>query len=218
MAKNAAKPNATTQNFIEIQDIVDDIVVLKNGTACLVIEIQAVNFALLSRDEQNARIYAYASLLNSLSFAIQIVIRNKRVDITNYLHLLDSEMQKAQNPKLATYIGEYRNFITELIKVNTVLDKKFYIVVPYSSMEKTAGAAAPTQKGASSKDIFAAQAKQTLHTKAQSLLGQLARLNLRAKTLSKEELTKLYFDIFNRDLAQAEIPIGIQAPVVTGQQ
>src|SRR6266550_3126397 len=78
----AQKIHATTQKFTEIVDFIDNIVVLEGGAACMIIEITASNFALLSRREQDTRIFAYASLLNSLSFPIQILIRNKRIDIS----------------------------------------------------------------------------------------------------------------------------------------
>src|SRR5665647_506424 len=104
MAKSARKINATTQKFTEIQDVVDDIVILTGGNACLVIEVTATNFALLSAGEQDSKIYSYAALLNSLSFPIQILIRSKKLDITSYLKLLDVEAKKTQNLMLAEQI------------------------------------------------------------------------------------------------------------------
>jgi hypothetical protein len=187
----------STQSFIEISNIVEDIVILNGGNACLVIEASATNFALLSPEEQDARIYAYASLLNSLSFPIQIVIRSKKIDISNYLKLLDVEREKTQNPSLGKQIGLYRDFVKELVKVNTVLDKKFYLVIPYSSLEKGASGARETLKPGINQDNFLIGAKASLHSKAESIHSQLKRLSLKARTLDEEQLTKLYYDIFN---------------------
>jgi hypothetical protein len=187
----------STQKFIEITNIVDDIVISNGGYASLVIEVSATNFALLSPEEQDAKIYAYASLLNSLSFPIQIVIRSKKLDITNYLKLLDNEKDKTQNAALAKQIGLYRDFVKELVKVNTVLDKKFYIVILYSSLEKGASGAREALKTGSNKDNFVVGAKASLHSKAESIHTQLRRLNLKARTLDEEQLTKLFYDVFN---------------------
>src|SRR5437667_61365 len=99
---NASK-SGSTQKFIEIKDITDTVVVFNNNTACSVIEVTASNFALLSKQEQDAKIFSYASLLNSLSFPIQIIIKNKKVDISAYLKSLDQEIQKTQNQLLATH-------------------------------------------------------------------------------------------------------------------
>ncbi len=197
MAKAAQKNAPPTQKFIDIVDIVDDIVVLANGNACIIIEVNATNFALLSAEEQDTKIYAYASLLNSLSFPIQILIRSKRLDVSSYLKLLDEEKLKSQNPTLANQIGLYRNFVQELVKVNTILDKKFYIVIPYSSLEKGFTGAKEAMGQAPGRDSFIVTAKASLHSKAESLHSQLNRLALKAETLGEEKLVRLFYDLFN---------------------
>src|SRR5437868_6138881 len=92
---------ASTQKFTEIKLIKDNIVLFTAGNACAVIEVQASNFSLLSKEEQDIKIYSYASLLNSLSFPLQILVRNKKLDITNYLTTLDDAAGKTQNERLA---------------------------------------------------------------------------------------------------------------------
>lgn len=189
--------NTSTQRFIEIVDIVGDIVLIRGGNACLVIEIQATNFALLSAEEQDAKISAYAALLNSLSYSIQIVIRSKKLNIASYLKLLEEEELNSKNPKLANQINLYRDFVSELVKVNTILDKKFYIVIPYSSLEKGITGAKEQVSKNSSQSFFLAEAQAALHSKAEGLHTQLRRLNLKAETLDKERLIKVFYEIFN---------------------
>ncbi len=204
MKGTAQKINATTQKFTEIVDIVDDVVLLNGNNACSIIEVRATNFALLSLEEQNSKIYSYASLLNSLSFSIQIIIRSRKLDISSYLKLLDSEAQNSSNEILANQIKLYRDFVQELVKVNVVLDKKFYICIPYSYLEKGAAGAATTAvaKKGSGKTTFQDEARTALHTKLDALHSQLARLNLGARTLEKEELVKLYYEIYNNTLVE----------------
>ncbi|MCL5439148.1 MAG: hypothetical protein M1268_04130 [Patescibacteria group bacterium] len=211
------KPNkikaGSTQKFTEIVDIEGNIVFLTGGNACLITEIQATNFSLLSREEQNTKIYSYASLLNSLSFPIQVLIRNKKVDISSYLKLLEEEVKKSTNEKLSLQISLYHDFVQELIKVNEVLDKKFYIVIPYSPLEK---GAASVIKDKNSKE----QAKQALDTKSSSLNTQLARLGLKAKTLEKEELVKLYYSVYNEEAEENTLVESndIKTPMITAQK
>lgn len=181
-----ANSKTSTQNFTEIKDIKDDVVIFDKGQACMVIELNAVNFSLLSPEEQDAKIFAYAGLLNSLSFPIQIVIRSKRLDISSYLRLLDIEAQKLQNEILSGQIKKYRDFVANLVKVNVILDKKFYIVIYFSFLEKITGVG-----------DFDETAKLNLHSKASSLNSQLERLNLKARILHKEELTKLFYEFYN---------------------
>lgn len=196
MKKSAQKTKATTQKFIEIQDIVDNVVLLANGAACMVLEIQATNFALLSKEEQDVRVLSYSSLLNSLSFPIQVFIRSKKIDISSYLRLLDDEVNKSQNQLLKNQIKLYKDFVTELVKINTVLDKKFYVAIPYSGLEGGVG-------------------KSKLSSKAESLHAQLHRMNLPARTLGKEELVKLFHEVYNGDFEQInQVAQNAQFPMV----
>lgn len=212
-AQNSPAPKAggSTQKFTEIEDIHDDVVILSGGNACLIIEVRSTNFALLSHDEQKVKISAYASFLNSLSFPIQILIRNKKVDVSSYLKHLKSIAQKTPNEKLAAHIWLYRDFVEKLIKVNTVLDKKFYIVISYSSLEKASNVF--------HRDDFTTNAKSALHTKADPLLNELGRLSLHAKILEKEGLIKLFYDIYNQGLSEThQIDSGFNTPVVQNIQ
>ncbi len=194
----AAQVHASTQKFTEIKDIIGNVVLLESGNACGIIEITASNFSLLSRAEQDAKIYSYASLLNSLTFPVQILIRNKRMDITSYTKQLDEQAQKTTNALLSKQIELYRDFVQEMTKVNVVLSKQFYMVVPFSSLEM--GAAATTQavgKKGGIPDAFAAKAQEAIVAKAESLLGQLRKLSSSAKLLEKDELAKLFYEIYN---------------------
>lgn len=195
-AKKGQSTSGSTQRFIEVEDIVENIVMLRGGNACLIIEVQATNFALLSRDEQAGKVAAYAQLLNSLTFPIQILIRNKKIDISSYLKLLENEVKNTKNEKLALQISLYHDFIQEIVKVNTVLDKKFYLVIPYSSLEKTA---TQTMQGGNSVSL----AKSALISKSETVLSQFARLSLAARILEKPELVKLFYEIFNENVGEA---------------
>jgi len=79
---------ASTQSFVGIEDIKNDIVLLKDNSCVLIVETGAVNFMLLSQEEQESMIYAYANLINSLSFPVQILMLSKKSDISSYLEYL----------------------------------------------------------------------------------------------------------------------------------
>lgn len=195
------KINSTTQDFTEIVDILDDVVLFKGKTACSVLEVSSVNFFLLSADEQNARIYGYMSLINSLSFAIQILIVSKRVDMGNYLKLLDQKIEGHQNARIREHLTMYRQFIDELVKNEGLLDKKIYVVVPYSYLEAgvvPAGGQQP-QQSAPQGNTFADQARNALISKRAVVQAQIERMGLMAKPLQHEELIKLYYEILNND-------------------
>lgn len=214
----AQKIHATTQKFTEIMDFIDNIVVMDGGNAAMIIEITASNFALLSRREQDSRIFSYASLLNSLSFPIQILIRNKRIDISSYIKELDAVIESTKSEKLRTYITYYRTFVHEMVTVNVVLNKSFYIVVPFSPLEGgVTSVAQNARKSTSQAQMYADTARKTLQTKTDSLLGQLQKFAMSARILEKEDLIKLYYDIYNEgttiQIEQAEGDIA--APIIT---
>ena len=194
------KIHSTTQDFTEIVDIIDDVVLLKGKNACCLMEVSSVNFFLLSVDEQNARVYGYMSLINSLAFAIQILIISKRVDVGTYLKIIDQKIQMVQNPKLKTHLTMYRQFIKELVKSGGILDKKIYIVVPYSYLEATLSLPSnhdpknPKAPKQTSAVAFSEQAKNALISKRAVIQTQVERMGLSARPLAHEELIKLYYE------------------------
>lgn len=183
---------SSTQSFTEIEDIKDDILLLKDFSAAVVISVGAVNFWLLSAEEQSSIIYSYSSLLNSLSFPIQILILSKKMDISSYLEYLDSVMAAGKDELMRTRLGSYKEFIKSIIKKNSVLEKKFYFVVPFSPLEIgiTAG-------GGMKKEYVIARAKTSLYPKRDHLLRLLAKIGLRATVLQKQELTELFYNLYN---------------------
>ena len=216
----AQKIHATTQKFTEIVDFADDIVILEGSNACMIIEITASNFALLSKREQDSRIFAYAGMLNSLSFPVQILIRNRRMDISSYIKELESIITSTKNEQLATYIEYYSAFVKEMVTVNVVLNKSFYIIVPFSSLEMgVTGAAQAQQKKQSQKDSFIEAARKTLTNKANSLLGQLQKFATSARVLEKEDLIKLFYEIYNEDTEVDidQMQAGADAPFIKGE-
>lgn len=202
MAKK--KIHSTTQDFTEIADISDDIVFLKGGNACMVAEASSVNFFLLSTDEQNARLYGYMSLLNSLASHIQILILSRRVDLGNYIKLIDEKVSGIKNPKIAEQLSLYRDFIKDLIKGEGLLDKKIYIVIPFSQLElgpaTMAGGSAGIQAAGAKKNLsMNDRIKSGLISKRNNILTQIERMGLTAKPLGTNELIKLFYEIYNQE-------------------
>ena len=192
----------STQEHLEIADIRNDLVLMKDGSVALVIRVSAVNFGLLSEAEQEAIVYAYAGLLNSLNFAVQIIIRSQKKDISHYVSLLEIEEKKQVNPLLKIQIQKYREFILQTVKENNVLDKKFYIVIPFSSLElgaqSAAGGILKKRTGLPlPADTIFEKARVALWPKRDHILRQLGRLTLRARQLATSELIDLFYEIYN---------------------
>ena len=223
MAQPTTAPiRATTQEFLEIEDIENDLVILKNGGAAMLIETSAVNFGLLSEEEQDALIYAYAAFLNSLSFELQIVIISKKMDISSYIAEITSEENRQTNPAVKDQLNKYRQFIVSIVKENKVLEKRFYFVIPFSSLELGAKSALPSlgkkAKFNYAKDYIISRARASLIPRKDHVLRQMARIGLRGRQLNTQELVELIYGIFNPTTGKAQLgdAQGYTKPLVEG--
>lgn len=199
--------NASTQQHLDIYDIKNDNLILKTGGAAIVIQTTAVNFDLLSEREQDSMIAAYAGLLNSLSFPIQIVIRSKRMDVSNYLEMLTRAEEGQANEKLRGQVIGYRKFIEELITTNDVLDKKFYVVIPYGIVSSATGSGPfdwlLNLFGVTTKRVFVdteyilKKSQSQLLPKRDHIIKEFSKMGIKARQLNTEELVSLFYDIYN---------------------
>ena len=208
-----AEKVASTQEHLDILDVQDDLILLKLGGAALVIQANAVNFDLLSEKEQDAMIAAYSALLNSLSFPIQIVIRSRKLDISTYLTTIDRQAQGQPNPYLRERVLAYKEFVSGLVQKGEVLDKRFYLVIPYYEL---------ALGGASIFDLFRRllgmkpkpravgkagllqRAKTDLEPKKDHLIKHLGRLGIKARQLTSPELIELFYEIYNPEQARIQ--------------
>ncbi|OGG29564.1 hypothetical protein A3A63_03865 [Candidatus Gottesmanbacteria bacterium RIFCSPLOWO2_01_FULL_46_9] len=199
---------SSTQLFTAIETVDRDIIMYADGSASLIVTTAAVNFGLLSEKEQDAIIYAYAGLINSLSFPIQILIRTQHKDVTAYLRLLEDRERKQKNPKLSHSIHDYRLFVAATVKEKNVLDKKFYIVIPFSNLEL--GASATVLFGSKkrglpyAKSYIFERALTVLNPKRDHLIRLLNHLGLRSRQLTSEQIITLFFTTYNQDVPLPE--------------
>lgn len=218
---NPAPITASTQDHLDIEDIRDNLVLLKDGSCCLILTTTAVNFSLLSESEQDAIIYAYAGLLNSLTFPVQIVITSQKKNIGNYLSLLNTQKQKISNPLLRTQLEKYYNYVQKTVAENEVLDKKFYLVIPFSALElgitSTLTSSIKKKPGLPfDKQAILTRAKNALIPKRDHILKQITRIGLKAKQLTTPDLIKLFYSYYNPDSGNVEFDAGAgyETPIV----
>ncbi len=200
---------ASTQDHLDIEDIRDDVVLLKNGSATAVLQTTAINFDLLSETEQDSTIFAYAALLNSLTFPLQVFIRTKRMDISNYLFRIQEAKARSHNENLAAQIEKYGTFITDLVSSNQVLDKRFYVAIPYIGLDLsqvTSNIATLFKKRSKSLDKWALleKAKVNLEPKVEHLIKQFSRIGVKPVRLNTAELVELFYDLYNPEVAREQ--------------
>lgn len=202
----ASKNNnsSTTQVFLDIHDISNNFVILKDGTVSILLTINAMNFGLLAEAEQDAVIYAYAALLNSLNYPIQILIQSKTKDATAYLNRLKDQEDKVVSPNKKERIARYRQFVSELIKERNVLDKKFYVAVPATATELGLLSVSSVIPGNTKFDINSVEklvllekAASVLEPKRDHLIAQFNRIGLYARQLNTQEIIQVFYNNYN---------------------
>jgi hypothetical protein len=218
----------TTQDHLPIEDVIDGIVILKDGSAAMILQISSVNFDLLSEKEQSALVSAYGGILNSLNFPIQIVIKSNTKDVGSYLKNLIEAENKQVNKLLKERIKNYRKFIEDTVKKNDVLSKSFFAVVKFSSLElgiKNAGKqtlVSLVKKNSSvglpyPKDYILEKAKASLEPKRDHLVRLFSRLGLEIKPLTNKETIELFYRTYNEEVSvnQKLQSMNYENPLVT---
>jgi hypothetical protein len=203
--------HSTTQNFLDLYDITNDLVILRDGTTSLIITVDAMNFGLLAEEEQDSIIYSYAGLLNSLNYPIQIIIDSQTKDVTGYLHLLKDQEDATTNPKMRQRIREYREFVANLIRERNVLDKRFYLAIPATSLELglmtpqsvLPGSKMPDITGIE-RNVILEKAQHILEPKRDHLIAQFARIGLFSRQLTTQEIIQLFYVSYNPEAAEGQ--------------
>ncbi len=205
------KPGPSTQQYLDIAEIRDDMVILNDGTVRAVLLVSSINFALKSGDEQEAIIQSYMTFLNGLDYPIQIVIQSRKMNIDGYLNRLIDQQKKTTNDLLRSQIGDYRNFVGELVELGQIMQKKFFLVLPYDPItnkrkgffSRLSEAMSPIAASKLSKKQLSDRLEQ-LARRTEMLQGELNSMGLASARLDTQSLIELYYEVYNPDLFDTE--------------
>lgn len=208
---------ATTQDHLPFEDIKDDLVVLKDGSVSLVMEVSAVNFQLLSEKEQESKIKGFADLLNSITFPLQVVVHTEPKNVKNFTDWLDLQMKKTTNPLLRNQIALHIEFVKSLVVRQKVLQKTFYVIIPFISpliqregfldrLKAALGGKKRSQLGDIGKLIE--RAKLRLYPRRDHIQKLLKRIGINSRQLKTNELINLFYKIYN---ASEYVPLSLKA-------
>ncbi len=233
-APNKSNPNST-QNTLEFAEIRDGIVIMNDGSFRSVVMLKSINFDLMSPQEREAVEAAYQSFLNSLYFDIQIFVRSERIDIRPYIERLDKIRSEHDNMLLAMLMEDYLGFITGLSQQTNIMDKRFYMVIPFYAKADVKKALTQSKNFftgltgmfnnkelhvvVNEQDLEAA--KNELRNRVQAVLASLQQCGVQGVPLDTQELIELYYDTYNPDTAtrqQLKNFDDLAAPVVTKGQ
>ena len=198
--------NQSTDNLVEIADLRDNIVLLKNGSLRAVLEVSAINFELRSEAEQSGILQNFQNFLNSVDFPLQIVVNSRQLNMDEYIKTLDAAADNTDNELLKIQAAEYGKFIKELLDLSNIMSKKFYVVLPFYIYET------PSKSGMlqSVKSIFNPSGvvkrindaeietyRTQLMQRTELVLDGLLTLGLKAQLLEGDALKNLYYQLYN---------------------
>ena len=208
-AKNKlAKPKMgpPTQRYLDIAEIREDVVVMKDGTLRAVMLVSSINFALKSEDEQQATVQGYMQFLNSLEHPIQVVIQSRKMNIDGYMEQLKKQEEQITNELLKNQIRDYMSFVNELVELGEIMQKQFFVVVPMDPSQtgdKRKGFMTRLQSAFSPAKILKLNAKQfndrkaTLTQRVANVAAGLQSMGLQVALLDTQGLIELYYTCYN---------------------
>jgi len=196
---------ASTQDFLEIDQIREGVIILKNKALRGVMMVSSINFALKSDEEQRAIIAQFQDFLNSLDFSVQIIIQSRKLNITGYLDKLKELENKQPNDLLRVQVQGYRQFISELVSAGTIMAKTFFVVIPFTILEAEGTSATQLIKGkgvpALTEERFQ-MIKQQLWQRMEFVALGLRRCGLQAIPLTTPELIELFWSLHHPKQAE----------------
>jgi hypothetical protein len=194
----------STLHYLDIAGIRQDTVIMKDGSLRAVILVSSINFALKNEDEQSSIVSAYVSFLNNINFPLQIVIQSRELNIENYLNNLGQKEKEQTNELLKMQIKEYIGYIKELISLSKIMNKRFYVVVPYNPLsDKKKGffprlteTFSPTSLIKMKEDNFT-NLRQELQRRLDNVTSGLDSIGLNTIELDTQSLIELYYNTYN---------------------
>lgn len=196
-----ATKQASSQNFVPVRDIKENVVILKNGQMNMVLLASSINFALKSTDEQVAILRQFQSFLNTIDFSLQIYVQSRRLDIKPYMELLASREANQYNDLMRIQLREYMNFVRTFVQEVDIMSKNFFVVVPYTpvniDIKSNISGMFGKQKSVTFSDEMFAEHRTQLEQRVSMVEQGLNRLGVRTVALGDEELVELYYHTFN---------------------
>ncbi len=199
----------TTQSFLEIKDIREGVLMLKNNELRGIMMVSSINFALKSEEDQGAIIYAFQSFLNSLDFSCQIIVQSRKINITPYLDSLKKLQEQQTNELLKAQTSSYAVFIKDLVQGDAVMTKNFYVVVPYSggglggAKSFGFGKKSGKEEDTTIKDEAFQKAKTQLWQRMEFLALGLKRCGLDSVPLTTPEMIELFWSLHHPEEAES---------------
>ena len=203
----------STQQLLEVEQIREGVILLKNKAMRGIIMVSSLNFALKSEEEQDAIVFQFQNFLNSLDFSLEIIIQSRRLNITGYLDKLKELEKKQENELLRTQTAEYQKFIKDLIAGKGIMSKNFFVVTPFTLTEipdiETTRNLIKKKSSVLTEEKFQ-RCKTQLWQRMEFVSLGLRRCGLKCIPLNTSEIIELFWSLYHPEQAEVgyypEIP------------
>jgi type IV secretory pathway VirB4 component len=213
----ADSTGSSTQKYVDVEEVRDGVIILKNGSLRAVLMVSSINFDLKSTEEQDTIITQYQNFLNSLDFPIQIVISSRRINVAPYLEFLKQREKQTTNELLAMQLVEYGNFIKNMAESSNIMTKYFYVVVPFYPVENVNKGLFEKMFGSSNQKTAANRKHELLNTYKSQLWQRLDQISaglggtgVKVTTLNTEELIELLYNSYNPSMHNNAVIKGME--------
>ncbi|GHO48599.1 VirB4 family type IV secretion system protein [Ktedonospora formicarum] len=207
-ARRRSASGSVQRDFVRLEAIEQDILCLRPSPASptggkdylAILDIRATNYTLTSADERRGMITAFRALLRALRFRVQILVHARRMDLSDYVAILQQHREEANWSEVASLIVESHEHALALLgSERTLIDRHFYLVVPADEQALTSFDAWTARlsrwlrPGARTRQeqLTLDDAQQTLSTRVGSLTHQLSAMGLQSRRLAGKELADL---------------------------
>lgn len=206
-----SKPGPSTKRYLDFAEIKEGVVVMKDGTLRAVLIVSSINFALKSEDEQNAIIQQYIAFMNALEFPIQIVVQSRKLNVDDYIARLRESEREQENDLLRVQIADYRAFVTELVELGQIMQKQFFVVVPYNPLSdkrknwwsRLIDTFSPAVSVKLAEERFQKR-REDLLQRVRTIQNNLNSMGLKSVVLDTQQLIELYYRCYNPELLDTE--------------
>jgi type IV secretory pathway VirB4 component len=227
MALPSKQDTGNSLDLVDIREIKEDVVIMNNGSMHQVIMVGGLNFALKSDSEQTIITQAYQNFLNGVAYPLQIIIHSRKVNISKYIETLRARKDTEPSPILQNQIDEYADFIDGFVKKNAIMEKVFFVVVPYYPLtalpnakttsgmfsflgkknDAKAEAAKQQEKNEGDETVFKDNLAQLSQRTTQVTNGLLA-IGLEVEVLTNEQLVELFYNFYNpQTIERQNVPL-----------
>lgn len=208
--KSSSAAGSSTQDFLMISEIREDVIVTPDGGLRAVIAVSSTNFLLKSPDEQNAILARYQDFLNTLGFPVQILMQSRKLDVHGYLEKMRVRALQHTNELLRVQTEEYIEYISKLLEYGNIMNKTFFVVVPFNSQtaskqgffDKLSNFISPAKKLIESRKKML-EGLEVLNDRVSRVENGLSSVGLRTMKLNTTELVDLLYQSYNIGSSQA---------------